>query len=134
MEVEVAKFWDSDWCTSLQCVICTFKVTTEKNLHYIWMVRQTHRPSKCLQHHQQRWCKILLIDFLFQISYIFCYKLVVMTYFYFPYLIIWYYLAVLYSIVFKAVLVKYIWLNTSFCCNLNIDKIDAFFLRKFCSP
>ena len=91
------------------------------------------RPSKCLQHHQQRWCKILwtgvnlllytygvlsLIDFLVQILHIFWVKaqylhepwkrMVVITYFYFSYLINCYYVAVLYSPILKTVLLKYI--------------------------
>ena len=101
------------------------------------------RPSKCLQHHQHRWCKILwtsvnllllkygvllLIDF-WSKFYVFLFvdKMVVITYFYFSYLINCYYVAVLYSLVLKTLLLvlKWIWLNTSYCRYLNDEQIYA---------
>ena len=107
------------------------------------------RPSKCLQHHQQRWCKILwtgvnlllqtynvfsLIDFLVQILRIFVGKISMKNeengghyWFYFSYLINCYYVDVLYSLILKTVLLKYIWLNMSFCQHYLFYKSYAFF-------
>ena len=97
------------------------------------------RPSKCLQHHQQRWCKIFwtgvifllltysvlsLIYFLVQTLHIVLLKLLIFLIFLFNKLVLCF---LLYSLILKTVRLKYIWLNISFCCNLNFDKMCALF-------
>ena len=57
----------------------------------------------------------------------FCYCFGKIIYFNFSYSITCYYVALLYSLILKTVLLKYIWLNTSFGFNLNFDKIHALF-------
>ena len=71
------------------------------------------RPSKCLQHHQQRWCKFValnilcfVVDLLFGPNFAYCSGEI--TYFNFSYLINCYYVALLYSLILKTVLLKYI--------------------------
>ena len=101
----------------------------------------TCRPSKCLQYHQQRWYKILLtgislllskygvlslIDFWSKLRV----WMVVLIYFYFSYSINCYYVSVLYSIIYKTVPLNNIGLNTSFCPDLDFDKIYALFFTE----
>ena len=78
------------------------------------------RSSKCLQHHQQRWCKILwtgkkfialniqsfVVDLLFGLNFAYCFGKI--TYFYFSYLLNCYFVALFYIIILKTVLLKYI--------------------------
>ena len=62
-------------------------------------------------------------DLLFCPHFAYCFGKI--TYFYFSYLINCYYVALLYSLILKNVLLKFIWLHTSFGCNLNFDKVYA---------